>query len=137
METLTRNPFTDSDLFHMVADTFQKGTINRAIGDYVNGALDMYWYIRQLDPHTNPVTKHELRAWLLDNGFEERETDDPIIKSYENKETREKLALVFYGNGAEDWDFEDVRTEIEIRARKRNIHPFTLYAEIKLKYGTK
>lgn len=137
METITQNPFTDSDLFHLVANTFQKGTINRVIGDYVNGALDMYWYIRQLDPYANPVTKHELRAWLLDNGFEERETDDPIIKSYENKETREKLALVFYGNGAEDWDFEDVRTEIEIRARKRNIHPFTLYAEIKLKYGTK
>lgn len=134
METLTRNPFTDERLLSLVCDSLdgykacplqQQRAINEAL-----------YKVASLDPYTNPVTKHELRAWLLDNGFEERETDDPIIKSYENKETREKLALVFYGNGAEDWDFEDVRTEIEIRARKRNIHPFSLYAEIKLKYGT-
>ncbi len=136
METLTRNPFTDSDLFDMVADTFQKGTIHRVISDYVNGALDMYWYIRQLDPYTNPVTKHELRAWLLDNGFDERETDDRIIKSYENKTTREKLAIVFYEGEPIDWHYSETMTEIEIRASKRNIHPFTLYAEIKLKHGT-
>lgn len=139
METLTRNPFTDERL---------KDVIDNELicplsceNDYESGILRgkeiLLDQLSKLDPFTNPVTKHELRAWLLDNGFEERETDDPIIKSYENKETREKLALVFYGNGAEDWDFEETRTEIEIRARKRNIHPFTLYAEIKLKYGTK
>lgn len=136
METLARNPFTDERLKELLKSELIYRLILDFRDDINDGAEIMLKLLSSLDPFTNPVTKHELRAWLLDNGFEERETDDPIIKSYENKETREKLALVFYGNGAEDWDFEETRTEIEIRARKRNIHPFTLYAEIKLKYGT-
>lgn len=137
METLTRNPFTDERLNELIVSKFIESTPETGFREVRLRSLNLTLEIIQsLDPYTNPVTKHELRAWLLDNGFEERETDDPIIKGYENKLINEKLALVFYGNGAEDWDFEDVRTEIEIRAHKRNIHPFTLYAEIKLKYGT-
>lgn len=133
METLTRNPFTDKKVLSLIRDSLdgykacplqQQRAINEALHK-----------VASLDPYANPVTKNELRAWLLGNGFEERETGDPIIKSYENKGTQEKLVIVFIDN-AYWWGYSETRTEIEIRARKRNIHPFTLYAEIKLKYGT-
>lgn len=135
METLTRNPFTDERL----KDILKSEVGERLAWDFRDNVKHtvefMLKLLSSLDPYTNPVTKHELRSWLLDNGFEERETGDPIIKSYENKGTQEKLVIVFIDN-AYWWGYSETRTEIEIRARKRNIHPFTLYAEIKLKYGT-
>ncbi len=133
METLKQNPFTDERLKDLIVERFldskQSGELNLFA---LKEALQL---IQSLDPYDNPVTKHEFRAWLLDNGFDERETDDRIIKSYENKTTREKLAIVFYEGEPFDWHYSETMTEIEIRASKRNIHPFTLYAEIKLKYG--
>lgn len=135
METLTRNPFTDERLKDLIVERFLDSKPSGELNLFaLKEALQI---IQSLDPFTNPVTKHEYRAWLLDNGFVERVTDDPIIKSYENKETREKLAIVFYEDKPIDWHYSETRTEIEIRASKRNIHPFTLYAEIKLKYGTR
>ena len=117
METLTRNPFTDHVLFSIVTDTFQKGTIHRVISDYVNGALDMYWYIRQLDPYENPVTKHEFRLWLLDNGFEEKQHHNlPTVKVYDKEGY--------------------MRMDIDFAFEKLNLKRL-LYAEIKLKYGTR
>lgn len=133
METLKQNPFADERLKDLIVERFldskQSGELNLFA---LKEALQL---IQSLDPYDNPVTKHEFRAWLLDNGFDERETDDRIIKSYENKTTREKLAIVFYEGEPFDWHYSETMTEIEIRASKRNIHPFTLYAEIKLKYG--
>lgn len=136
METLKQNPFADERLKDLIVSKFVDSTPETGFREVrlrsLNLALEI---IESLDPYDNPVTKHEFRAWLLDNGFDERETDDRIIKSYENKTTREKLAIVFYEGEPFDWHYSETMTEIEIRASKRNIHPFTLYAEIKLKYG--
>ena len=135
METLTRNPFTDERLKESIIEKFLDSKPNGELNLFaLKEALQL---IQSLDPYDNPVTKHELRSWRLDNGFEERETDDERIKSYKNEDTQEKLGIIFYYSKLIcDYDYQEVRTEIEIRASKRNIHPFTLYAEIKLKYGT-
>lgn len=133
METLKQNPFADERLKDLIVERFLDSKPSGELNLFaLKEALQL---IQSLDPYDNPVTKHEFRAWLLDNGFDERETDDRIIKSYENKTTREKLAIVFYEGEPFDWHYSETMTEIEIRASKRNIHPFTLYAEIKLKYG--
>jgi len=133
METLKQNPFADERLKDLIVERFLDSKPSGELNLFaLKEALQI---IQSLDPYDNPVTKHEFRAWLLDNGFDERETDDRIIKSYENKTTREKLAIVFYEGEPFDWHYSETMTEIEIRASKRNIHPFTLYAEIKLKYG--
>lgn len=133
METLKQNPFADERLKDLIVERFLDSKPSGELNLFaLKEALQI---IQSLDPYDNPVTRHEFRAWLLDNGFDERETDDRIIKSYENKTTREKLAIVFYEGEPFDWHYSETMTEIEIRASKRNIHPFTLYAEIKLKYG--
>ena len=133
METLKQNPFADERLKDLIVERFLDSKPSGELNLFaLKEALQI---IQSLDPYDNPVTRHEFRAWLLDNGFDERETDDRIIKSYENKTTREKLAIVFYEGEPFDWHYSETMTEIENRASKRNIHPFTLYAEIKLKYG--
>ena len=134
MEALARNPFTDERLKDLV--------ISKFVDSKPTGELNLFslkealGVIESLDPYANPVTKPELRAWLLDNGFKEHGSNDPEVKWYRNEQTREKLAIVFYEKRAyAEWDAVEVRTEIQIRSEKRNIKPFTLYAEIKLKYA--
>lgn len=133
METLTRNPFTDERLKELIiAEVVKRGSIE------VLGMRTLYDIIEYLDPYTNPVTKHEFRAWLLDNGFEEKSDIDKNLYYHGNGWIMALGDYDIFGNS--DYGREAyislLREMIAFLAKLRNIHPFTLYAEIKLKYGT-
>ncbi len=134
METLTRNPFTDERLRILIA----KEVVKRGNAE-VAGMRTLYDIIQSLDPVSNPVTICELFQWLENSGEwrMDQHTDNSVYifshKKYGGVDWRIYLDVLCLTSQDEDY----AAFQINQLASYLNIPPFTLYAEIKLKYGTK